>query len=194
MAAFVTTLVIAAIIAAMVLLGTAQHNNLVRLRDLVTESWQHLELELSRRHDLIPGLVEIVRSYAAHESDALLAVTTARRQAMAPTTPAQQAAGEGLLLSSVGKLFMVAEDYPDLKADESFRQLRRDLAQAEHRVAASRRYYQANVRTFNAKADCFPVKLIAKYIGLTSAEYFDAATPRRPTALPNPVKQGATTG
>lgn len=152
----------------------ATYNGLVRVRNLVQESWRQIDVELHRRHDLIPNLVETVKGYAAHERAVFDEVTAARAAAASPGTgPAAQAAQENQLTGALGRLFAVAEAYPVLRASENYTQLQTELATTEDRIAAGRRFYNANVRALNTKVESFPANLVAGSFGFTRAEYFE---------------------
>ena len=174
--AFLLILVI--LIAAVVILGlwgVGIYNGLVKLRNLVQEAWRQIDVELTRRHDLIGNLVETVKGYAAHERGTLEDVVRARSAAMAPNqTPGQQAASENLLSQALGRLIAVAEAYPDLKANQNFMALQNELTSTEDRIAASRRYYNANVRELNTKTETFPSNLVAGMFNIGREEYFEA--------------------
>jgi LemA protein len=154
------------------------YNRFVKQRNLVQESWRQVDVELTRRHSLVPNLVETVKGYAAHERATLEAVTAARTAAAAPgSTPGEQAAQENILQGALRQLFAVAEAYPDLKANEGFRDLQAQLAETEDRIAASRRFYNANVRALNTRVESFPSAIVAKTFGFEKAEYFQADDP-----------------
>ena len=165
------------VLAVVVVLAVAvvvSYNRFVRQRNLVQESWRQVDVELKRRHDLIPNLVETVKGYATHEREVFDAVTTARAQAAAPgSTPAQQAQQEGILGQALGRLFAVAEAYPELKASTNFLELQRELAETEDRIAAGRRFYNANVRAMNTRVEAFPSNLVAGVFGFHREEYFE---------------------
>jgi LemA protein len=167
------------VVVVLALVGVGLYNALIRLRNVVQESWRQIDVELTRRHDLIPNLVETVKGYASHERQTLQAVTDARASAAAPgASPAQQAQQEDVLTAALGRLFAVAEAYPDLKANQNFLQLQRDLTDTEDRVAASRRFYNANVRALNTKVETVPANLVASVFGVVRAEYFEAEGPQ----------------
>ncbi|NTV40035.1 MAG: LemA family protein [Demequinaceae bacterium] len=167
-------IIILAVLAVVALWAVAQYNGLVRLRNLVQESWKQIDVELQRRHDLIPNLVETVKGYAKHESATLEAVTAARTAAATPgSSVAEQAAQENVLTQALGRLFAVAEAYPDLKANVGFQQLQQELTNTEDRIAAGRRFYNANVREFNTKIEVFPTNVIAGMFKFVKAEYFE---------------------
>jgi LemA protein len=169
---FIITIIALVVIVA--LWAIVQYNALVRLRNLVQEAWRQIDVELQRRHDLIPNLVETVKGYAKHERETFEEVTKARTIAAAPgSSPAEQAMQENMLTQALGKLFALAEAYPDLKANQNFLQLQQELTNTEDRVAAGRRFYNANVRAINTKIETFPVNIIANMFGFTRHEYFE---------------------
>jgi LemA protein len=154
------------------------YNGLIKLRNLVQESWKQIDVELHRRYDLIPNLVETVKGYASHERGTFEAVTAARAAAAAPgSTPAQQAQQENMLTGALRQLFAVAEAYPDLKANTNFLELQTQLTQTEDRIAAGRRFYNANVRSFNTKIQTVPTNVVANMFNFKEAEYFEAEEP-----------------
>ena len=136
-------------------------NGFVRARNQVDESWSGVDVQLKRRHDLIPNLVETVKGYAAHESGVLEEVTQARAAAVAATDSDSQARAEAKLTSALGDIRAVAENYPQLRASENFQQLQAELAQIEDQIQAARRIYNANVREFNTRIQIFPNSLLA---------------------------------
>lgn len=165
---------IGVVLAIVIAWAIAQYNGLVRLRNLVQEAWRQIDVELQRRHDLIPNLVETVKAYAKHEKETFEQVTKARSMATAPGSgPAEQAAQENILTQALGRLIAVAEAYPELKADKNFQQLQLELTNTEDRIAAGRRFYNANVRTLNTKIETFPTNIIAGMFGFHRAEYFE---------------------
>jgi len=174
----IALLVIVAIIVIALIWAVATYNGFVRLRNLVQEAWRQIDVELTRRHDLIPNLVETVKGYAAHERGVFDDVSRARAAASgAGQSPAQQAASENALTQALGRLFAVAEAYPVLRASENFQQLQAELTNTEDRIAAGRRFYNANVRTLNTKVESFPSNLIAGAFGFVRAEYFETEDP-----------------
>jgi LemA protein len=149
------------------------YNRLVRLRNMVQESWRDIDTELQRRYDLIPNLVNTVKGYAAHEREVLDSVTRLRTEAMAEQGPADlQAPREEALGRGVGQLMAVAENYPDLKASEEFLRLQRQLVDTEDRIQVTRRIYNANVRSYNSLAQTFPSMLIARQFHFAALPYF----------------------
>lgn len=166
--------VILGLVVIILLWAIGQYNALVKLRNLVQEAWRQIDVELQRRHDMIPNLVETVKGYAKHERETFEAVTKARSAASAPNLgPAQQAVQENMLTQALGKLFAVVEAYPDLKANTLFQQLQTELTNTEDRIAAGRRFYNANVRTINTKIETFPTSIIANMFGFKREEYFE---------------------
>jgi LemA protein len=165
------------IIAVLVLVAVGlvvSYNRFVSQRNLVAESWRQIDVELHRRHDLIPNLVETVKGYASHERGVFEAVTEARAAAASPgSSPAAQAQQEGVLGQALGRLFAVAEAYPDLKASTNFLELQKQLTETEDRIAAGRRFYNANVRALNTRVEAFPSNVVAGTFGFKQAEYFE---------------------
>ena len=170
----IVLIVLAVIVIGLLVWVISAYNGLVRLRNLVQEAWRQIDVELKRRHDLIPNLVETVKGYASHERETLDAVVRARAAAVNPgSSVEQQGAQEGILTAALGRLFAVAEAYPDLKANQNFLELQRELAGTEDRIAAGRRFYNANVRELNTKVESFPSNLLANSFGFHRADYFE---------------------
>lgn len=152
----------------------AMHNKFARLRNHIRESWSNVDVALKRRYDLIPNLVDTVRAYAAHERQTLEGVVEARNRALAAVGPiAEQAHEENELVHSVNRLLAVAEGYPNLKASQSFLALQAELINTEDRIAAARRFYNANVREFNTLRESFPSSVVAGAMNLPPAEFFE---------------------
>jgi LemA protein len=176
--------VIIGLVVLLAIVAVVSYNRFVRQRNLVQESWRQIDVELNRRHDLIPNLVETVRGYAAHERGVFEAVTQARaaaQQTLQSQTagPAAQAQAEGVLGQALGRLLAVVENYPQLKASEQFIALQGQLTETEDRIAAGRRFYNANVRALNTRVEAFPSSIIAAMFHFQKAQYFevqDAAT------------------
>ena len=169
-------LVILAIIA---LVAVGAYNGFVKSRNLIQESWRQIDVELNRRYELIPNLVETVRAYAAHERNTLEDVTRLRSQAQQIAShegalPSQQRADvEAALSGAVRNLIVSVEAYPDLKSNQNFLELQRQLAETEDRIAAGRRFYNANVRVYNTKIDSVPTNIIANMFKFEKATYFE---------------------
>jgi LemA protein len=171
--------ILVAVVVVLAVGAVASYNRFVRQRNLVQESWNQIDVELTRRHDLVPNLVETVKGYAAHERQTLEAVTAARAAASSVGSgPAAQAEQENALSGALRQLFAVAESYPDLKASANFLDLQRQLAETEDRIAAGRRFYNGNVRALNTRVQTFPSSLIASSFGFKQAEYFTADDPQ----------------
>lgn len=153
----------------------ALYNGLVKKRQMVEEGWSGIDVQLKRRADLIPNLVETVKGYAAHESDTLEQVTAMRAKVgqAAGAAPADRAVAEGELSNALGRLFAVAEAYPDLKADSNFRELHKSLDEIEDALQHSRRYYNGAVRNLNVAVESFPSNLVAGQFGFQKADYFE---------------------
>jgi len=149
------------------------YNRLVTLRNRVENAWSQVDVQLKRRYDLIPNLVETVKGYASHERETFEAVTNARARAQAAQGPAEQGAAEGILGQALGRLFAVAEAYPELQADENFRQLQEELAQTENRIATSRQVFNDTVLTYNTAIQTVPGVVVAGPLGFTRKEFFE---------------------
>jgi LemA protein len=163
------------VLAALVLLVIGMYNTLVRLKVQSENAWADIDVQLKRRYDLIPNLIETVKGYAGHEKQTLEAVITARNRAMTATTPSTKAEAEGVLAQSLKSLFALAEAYPQLRAVESFTQLQGSLNQIEEAVQNARRYYNAVVRDLNTKIQEFPSNFIASFFSFKPREFFEIA-------------------
>jgi LemA protein len=162
----------------------AMYNGLVQLRVRADSAWSDIEVQLKRRHDLIPNLVETVKGYAAHEKGTFENIAKFRSQAMQASTPADKAAAENQLTGALKSLFAVAENYPELKASEEFTQLQNSLSQTEDTIQNSRRYYNAVVRDFNTKIQSFPTNILAGMFGFQPRQFFETtAADREPVAV-----------
>ncbi|MBI2098967.1 LemA family protein [Candidatus Uhrbacteria bacterium] len=165
----------AAIIVA-VLLATwlvATYNSLITRRNRVDESWSDIDVQLKRRYDLIPNLVEAVKGYMKHETSVFEKVTAARAAAMGAKTLDEHGAAENMLTGALKSLFAVAENYPDLKASQNFLQLQDELKDAEDKIQAARRFYNGNVRDFNTAIQTFPRNLVASIFGFAARDFFE---------------------
>jgi LemA protein len=162
------------IIAVVLLVGLiAIYNGLVRSRVRVDEAWSDINVQLKRRYDLIPNLVESVKGYAKHEKDVFTQVTEARTAAMNAGGIAQKAEAENMLAGALKSLFAVAEAYPELKANENFLKLQTDLVDTEDKIQAARRFYNGNVRDYNIKLQVFPTNMLAGMLGFTHRDFFE---------------------
>ena len=166
-------IILVALVLVVVLALVALYNRLVRFRNRVDNAWAQVDVQLRRRYDLIPNLVETVKGYAAHERETFEAVTQARARAQAAQGPAEQGAAEGILGQALGRLFAVAEDYPELQVDENFRQLQTELGETENRIAVSRQVYNDTVLTYNNAIQTVPGVFFAGPFGFTKREFFE---------------------
>jgi LemA protein len=169
----IALIVIVVIVVLLVVFVIGIYNGMVRSRNKVDEAWSGIDVQLKRRHDLIPNLVESVKGYAAHERETFQAVTDARTRAMSASGPAAAGAAEGMLSQALGRLFAVAEAYPQLRATENFQQLQNELTNTEDQIAASRRIYNGNVQSYNSSIQVFPNSIIAGMGGFTRREFFE---------------------
>ena len=163
-----------AVVAVLVALAIVVFNRLVRQRNAVADAWAGIDVQLTRRADLVPNLVAVVQGYKVHEQEALEAVTNARTAARGATGAAATGDAEATLQTRVGSLLAVAEAYPDLKANTNFQQLQTELATLEEDLSFARRYYNGTVRNYNTTQQTFPVVLLAGVLGFRAAEYFQA--------------------
>jgi LemA protein len=155
------------------LYGVATFNSLIRLNNRAQEGFSDIDVQLKRRHDLIPNLVETVRGYAAHERQTLENVTAARNAAVAATGPEAQARAENQLTGALRQLFAVAENYPDLKASRNFLELQNEITDTEDKIQAARRFYNMTVRDLNIKVQSFPSRVIANQRGIEKRAFFE---------------------
>lgn len=165
------------VIVLVVVVVIGMYNGLVRLKVQCDNAWSDIDVQLKRRYDLIPNLVETVKGYAAHEKGTLEGVVAARNQAMTAEGPAAKAQAEGMLTSALRQVFALAEAYPQLRAVESFTQLQQTLNQIEDSVQNARRYYNAVVRDFNTKIAVFPSNIIANLFNFKAREFFEVSAP-----------------
>lgn len=165
--------IFALIILAIIVIAVLLYNSLIRSRNRVDESWADIEVQLKRRYDLIPNLVNTVKGFATQEAGVLERVTQARTQAMGAQTPDEKMKDENMLSGTLKSLFAVAESYPDLKSNANFMQLQTDLTDTEDKIQAARRFYNGNVRDFNTKIEVFPTNIFASMLGFTKKAFFD---------------------
>jgi LemA protein len=175
-------LIIVGIIVILALAALLIYNRTVSRRNAVDNSWAQIETALQRRHDLIPNLVEAVKGYAKHEQSTFEEVTKARSGAVAAKAPAGQAAAEDMLTAAVGKLIVVAEQYPQLRATENFQQLQQQLSETEDQIAITRRVYNDTVQTYNTGIQQFPASIVANQFHFEPRQFFDA--PKEAEATP----------
>src|SRR5580698_9635994 len=167
-----STLIILAVVVVIVLWAITVYNGLISMRQRVNQAFADIDVQLKQRHDLVPNLVETVKGYAAHESGVFEKVTEARASAMRASTPAEKGAAEGVLSGALMNLMAVAENYPQLKANENFKQLQDELADLENKIAAARRFFNNAVAEYNASIEQFPAVLYAGALGFTHADMF----------------------
>ena len=164
--------IVLGIIVIIVLFAVGAYNRLVALRQRVDQAFADIDVQLKQRHDLVPNLVETVKGYAAHESGVLQKVTEARASAMRATSVQERGQAEGMLTAALGQLFAVAESYPQLKANENFRQLQSELEDLENKIAAARRFFNNAVAEYNTHIEQFPAVLLAGPLGFAHADMF----------------------
>jgi LemA protein len=181
--AITVIIIILVIVVILALIGVSSYNGFVKSRNLIQESWRQIDVELNRRYELIPNLVETVRAYAAHERNTLEDITRLRGQAQQLSQsegalPSQERADvEAALSGAVRNLIVSVEAYPDLKSNQNFLELQRQLAETEDRIAAGRRFYNANVRVYNTKVESLPSNIIANAFKFEKAAYFQVDEP-----------------
>jgi len=173
-----TTLIVLGVIALAILFFVAQYNRLIRLNISVNEAWAQIEVQLKRRADLIPNLVETVKGYAKHEQSTFDAVVAARAKATTATTVADTAAADGMLTQALRGLLAVAEAYPDLKASSNFMALQEELSTTENKVAFSRQFYNDNVRSLNTAVKTVPTNFFAGFAKVTEREFYEVEDPQ----------------
>ncbi len=149
------------------------YNGLIRLRVRTNEAWSDIDVQLKRRYDLIPNLVNTVKGYATHEKEVFQKVTEARTAAMGAGTTQEKGQAENMLSGTLKSLFAVAENYPDLKANTNFLELQRELSDTENKIQASRRFYNGNVRDLNTKIQIFPDSIVAGMLKIEKREFFE---------------------
>jgi LemA protein len=162
-----------ALIVLVIIWAIFAYNRFITLRTRTDEAWADIDVQLKRRYDLIPNLINTVKGYASHERETLDRVTQARTQAMNSTTTEEQVRSENMLTSTLRSLFAVAENYPDLKANANFLELQRELSDTENKIQAARRFYNTNVRDLNIRVETFPSNLIAGMFSFTKRDFFE---------------------
>lgn len=167
-------LILIIVIAILALWFVMMYNGLIKLKNRVDEAWSDIDVQLKRRHDLIPNLVNTVKGYATHEKELFEKITQARAQAIGAQNPADKEKAENMLSGTLKSLFAVAENYPDLKANQNFLELQRELTDTEDKIQASRRFYNGNVRDFNTKIETFPTNIFAGMLHFVKRDFFQA--------------------
>ncbi|MCA9737843.1 MAG: LemA family protein [Gemmatimonadota bacterium] len=161
------------VVGALILFGIMAYNSLVRLRERADGAWSDIDVQLKRRYDLVPNLVETVKGYASHEQETLERVIQARNRAIGASGPADQAQAENVLTGALRQLFALAESYPQLQAAGGFRDLQGQLSDIEEKISQARRYYNAVVRDYNSKLKTIPTNLVANAFNFETREYFE---------------------
>lgn len=172
-----TFTILLVIVAALAAFAIGIYNKLVKNKNLVEEGWSGIDTQLKRRANLIPNLIETVKGYATHEREALEEVTSLRTRAMSTTDIAERGAAEGMLSQALGRLFAVAEAYPDLKANENFIGLQDDLSETENQIQLARRYYNGTARNMNVLVQSFPSNIVAGFFSFDKAKFFEIEDP-----------------
>ncbi len=175
----VAVIVIIVIVAIVVIYAIATYNGLVRRRNQVDEAYRQIDVQLKRRYDLIPNLLEGVKRYFRQEQQVLTEITQARSQAMKPQSPREQAQSEARLSGAIGNLFAVAENYPELRSSSVLLDFQEELSSTENKISFARQHYNDSVQGYNTKIQSFPAVLFARAMGFTEREYFEAAGPER---------------
>jgi LemA protein len=166
-------LIVVGVIAVLALIFVLTRNSMIGARNRVDEAWSGIDVQLKRRHDLVPNLVETVKGYAQHERETFQRVTEARAEAMRASGPRDASRAEGTLSAALADLRAIAENYPDLRATENFQQLTAQLTELEDEIQASRRIYNSNVQSYNTKIQVFPNSIVAGTGGFTPREFFE---------------------
>lgn len=170
----VLIIVVVALLLLLVIYPITIYNGLVNLRNRIENAWSQIDVQLKRRYDLIPNLVETVKGYASHESETLEAVIAARNAGVSAETPGEQAQAENMISGALRQLFAVSEAYPDLKANQSFLNLQEELTATEDKIAYARQYYNDQVRTYNTRIQQFPPVVVANLFHFEAREFFEA--------------------
>lgn len=169
----VVLIVVVALVVIIVLWLVMTYNGLVRLRNRVKNAWAQIDVQLKRRHDLIPNLVETAKGYMKHERETLQAVTEARNLARQAASPGEASEAEGQLNSALGQFFLVVEQYPDLKANQNFLALQEELTSTENKIGFARQFYNDEVMTYNTRIQSFPVNIVAGIFNFGEREFFE---------------------
>jgi len=172
-AILVVLLVLVGVVAVVVLWFVFTYNGLVRLRNQVKNAWSQIDVQLKRRYDLIPNIVETVKGYAAHEKETFERVIQARQRGIDASTVKQQQEAENMITGALRQLFALSEAYPNLKANENFLALQEELASTENKIGFARQYYNDTVKDFNIRQEMFPANLVASMLGFQPAEFFE---------------------
>ncbi len=170
-------IIVLIVLAALVMWVISMYNGLVRLRNQVRNAWSQIDVQLKRRHDLIPNLVETAKGYVKHERETLEAVTKARTEAVQAQGVGEQAKAEGKLQGALNRFFLVVENYPDLKASQNFMQIQEELTSTENKVGFARQFYNDQVLKYNTRCESVPTNMVANMFGFKKSEFFEIETP-----------------
>lgn len=180
-------IIIVVVVVVLIAIGAAMYNGLVRLNQQANEAWSDITVQLKRRADLIPNLVNTVKGYASHEKTIFEDVTKARADTLSAQTPGEAAKAEGDFQKTMKSLFAVAENYPDLKASQNFQELQGELTDTEDKIQASRRFYNGVVRDFNTRRKTFPTNIFANMLGFRQDKEFFEVDEAENASIQNPV-------
>jgi LemA protein len=175
----VLTIVVVLVLVVVVIYAVATYNGLVRRRNEVEEAYRQIDVQLKRRYDLIPNLLEGVKKYFRQEQQVLTEITRARAEAMRPHSPSEQAQAEARLSGALGNLFAVAENYPELRSERVLLDFQEELSSTENKISFARQHYNDSVQAYNTKIQSFPAVIFARATGFTEREYFEAVGPER---------------
>ena len=175
----VLTIIVVLVLVGLVIYAIATYNGLVRRRNEAEESYRQIDVQLKRRYDLIPNLLEGVKKYFRQEQEVLSEITRARSAAMQPQSPGQQAQSEARLSGAIGNLFAVAENYPELRSDRVLLDFQEELSSTENKISFARQHYNDSVQSYNTRIQSFPAVIFARMMGFTEKEYFEAVGPER---------------
>jgi LemA protein len=173
------TILLVVVLVVAVIYAISTYNGLVRRRNEVEESYRQIDVQLKRRYDLIPNLLEGVKKYFQQERDVLTQITEARAQAMKPQSPGEQAQSEARLSGAIGNLFAVSENYPELRSNTVLIDFQEELSSTENKISFARQHYNDSVQSYNTKIQSFPAVIFARAMGFTEREYFEAVGPER---------------
>ncbi|MBA2693663.1 MAG: LemA family protein [Rubrobacter sp.] len=175
----ILTIILVVVLIVVVIYAISQYNGLVKRRNQVEESYRQIDVQLKRRYDLIPNLLEGVKKYFQQERDVLTEITEARSQAMKPQSPGEQAQSESRLSGAIGNLFAVSENYPELRSNTVLIDFQEELSSTENKISFARQHYNDSVQGYNTKIQSFPAVIFARAMGFTEREYFEAVGPER---------------
>jgi LemA protein len=175
----VLTIIVVLVLVVVVIYAIGTYNGLVRRRNETEEAYRQIDVQLKRRYDLIPNLLEGVKKYFRQEQQVLTEITQARSRAMEPQSPREQARSEARLSGAIGNLFAVAENYPELRSDRVLLDFQEELSSTENKISFARQHYNDSVQSYNTQIQSFPAVIFARAMGFTEREYFEAVGPER---------------